>query len=314
MNRIPVILDTDIGSDIDDTWALGFMLKCPELKLEFALSATGDTRYRAKLIAKMVEIAGYGGVTIGMGDRTKTGSAAASACLHKQQAAWIEDYRLQDYPGIVRENGVEAMIETVMRMNVSPALVCIGPLPNIRRALELEPRIAPKCNFIGIYGSVRRGYHGSPDIAREYNVIADVEAAKTVFSAPWKSMAISPTDTCGYVSLYGPKYQRLLTSRDPVTAAIIENYRNWRHIDAFQWNVRSSLICDAVATYLAFDDKLLNMETLPISVSDDGYTRIDPEHGRNMRVATGWKDLQAFEDLLVSRLAGDSAGDGSAGS
>ena len=28
---VPVILDTDIGGDIDDTWALGMLLNCPEL-------------------------------------------------------------------------------------------------------------------------------------------------------------------------------------------------------------------------------------------------------------------------------------------
>ena len=29
--KIPVILDTDIGDDIDDTWALALLLRCPEL-------------------------------------------------------------------------------------------------------------------------------------------------------------------------------------------------------------------------------------------------------------------------------------------
>lgn len=30
MNRIPVILDTDIGIDTDGAWALAMLLKCPE--------------------------------------------------------------------------------------------------------------------------------------------------------------------------------------------------------------------------------------------------------------------------------------------
>jgi len=32
--KIPVILDTDIGEDIDDTWALGLLLKCPEFDVK----------------------------------------------------------------------------------------------------------------------------------------------------------------------------------------------------------------------------------------------------------------------------------------
>ncbi|MEI6563560.1 MAG: hypothetical protein WCO42_04540 [bacterium] len=30
---IPVILDTDIGTDIDDTWALAMLLRCPDMPL-----------------------------------------------------------------------------------------------------------------------------------------------------------------------------------------------------------------------------------------------------------------------------------------
>ena len=37
-NKIPVILDTDIGSDIDDTWALAMMLKSPELDVKLIVT------------------------------------------------------------------------------------------------------------------------------------------------------------------------------------------------------------------------------------------------------------------------------------
>ncbi len=37
VGRIPVILDTDIGGDIDDTWALGLLLKSPELDLKLVV-------------------------------------------------------------------------------------------------------------------------------------------------------------------------------------------------------------------------------------------------------------------------------------
>src|SRR5580698_10032702 len=53
--RIPVILATDIGDDIDDTWALGFLLKCPELDLKLVLTEYGKAQYRAKLIGKFLE-------------------------------------------------------------------------------------------------------------------------------------------------------------------------------------------------------------------------------------------------------------------
>ncbi len=54
---IPVVLDTDIGTDIDDTWALAQVLRSPELDLKLVLTETGDARYRAAIAAKILEAA-----------------------------------------------------------------------------------------------------------------------------------------------------------------------------------------------------------------------------------------------------------------
>ena len=48
----PVILDTDIGFDVDDVWALVFLLQCPELDVKLITTTTGDTWYRAAIVAK----------------------------------------------------------------------------------------------------------------------------------------------------------------------------------------------------------------------------------------------------------------------
>ena len=64
---IPVILDTDIGDDIDDTWALAMLLKSPELDLKLVVSDTADTVHRAKIVG---EDAGGGGAD-GCGGRDR---------------------------------------------------------------------------------------------------------------------------------------------------------------------------------------------------------------------------------------------------
>jgi inosine-uridine nucleoside N-ribohydrolase len=40
VSKIPVILDTDIGGDIDDAWALALILKSPELDLKMLVTDT----------------------------------------------------------------------------------------------------------------------------------------------------------------------------------------------------------------------------------------------------------------------------------
>ena len=51
---VPVILDTDIGSDLDDTWALAMALKSPEIDLKLVTVTEFDVEYQAKLAAKML--------------------------------------------------------------------------------------------------------------------------------------------------------------------------------------------------------------------------------------------------------------------
>ena len=63
--KISVILDTDIGGDIDDIWALVLLLKSPELDLRLVTTATGDTHYRAKVVVRLLEIAGRGDSPLG---------------------------------------------------------------------------------------------------------------------------------------------------------------------------------------------------------------------------------------------------------
>jgi hypothetical protein len=65
--------------------------------------------------------------------------------------------------------------------------------------------------------------------------------------------------------------------------------------------VKSSTLFDTVAVYLALKNDLLQMENLGIRVTNDGFTVID-EKAKKISCATEWKDLGAFENVLVERL------------
>ena len=293
--RIPVILDTDIGDDIDDTWALTMLLKSPELDVKLVVGDQGKTHYRAKLIARLLEVAGRTDIPVGVG----AGNAGGSG----QQEDWIKDYDLKAYPGKVHEDGVGAIIDALMKSPEPMTLIAIGPMPNLLEALKREPRIATKARFVGMHGSVRRGYGGKSQIDAEYNVRANAKACQAVFTAPW-DITITPLDTCGLVHLRGGKFKAVRDCQDPLVRALVENYRLWAKKKATEELGASSTLFDTVAVYLAFADTLCKIETLPIRVTDDGKTVIDESGGKPMRVATEWKDMGAFEDLLVERLTG----------
>jgi len=307
--KIPVIFDTDIGGDIDDTWALALLVQSPEFDVKLVTTAVGDTRSKAKIVAKFLETVGRTDIPVGIGVRQNKGG-------HRQEA-WTRDYKLSSYSGTIYKDGVQAIIDTIMKCPEPIKLIATGPLPNIAAALTREPRIADKVEFVGMHGSIRRGYGGSKKISAEYNVRAYAKDAQKVFTAPWK-MTITPLDTCGIVQLKGQKYQKVLKRNSILTCALIENYRAWyekgirnrdkdlseaevnKRVDQ-KVNSSSTALFDTVGIYLAMSTELVKMEKLPIKVTDDGYTKIN-DQAKVINCATEWKDLGAFEDFLAERL------------
>ncbi len=295
--KIPVILDTDIGGDIDDTWALAFLLKSPEFDIKLVVSDSGDTVYRARIIARMLEVAHRTDIPVGVGIRQSTQGGP--------QAQWVAGYILDRYRGKVCQDGVAAIVETILTAPRQVTLICIGAMPNIKAALQRNPEIAQRARFVGMHGSVRLGYGGKPTPDAEANVVNDVAAARAVFTASWP-MTITPLDTCGLVQLTGENYRRVAESSDPLARAVIENYNIWRRAadpKAKEPATASSTLFDTVAIHLARSQEWLRMEELPIVISDDGFTRIDPR-GKRVACAMAWTNQAEFERFLVERLTG----------
>ncbi len=294
--KIPVILDTDIGYDIDDTWALGLLLKCPELDVKLITTASDDTTIKAKLVAKFLEMAGRADIPIGIGppENRKKGTLFR----------WIEDYDLSQYPNIIHENGIEALCSMIMESSELMTLVAIGPLGNIAKALKINPNITKNARFVGMQGSIRIGYAGSPSPHPEYNIIRNIQACKEVFQAPWE-VTITPLDTCGNIILSGENFKRIMNCNNPIVNLIKENFEIWakkkRQTSLIHEEQKTTILFDTVAIYLAFSEELLNIETLRIEITEKGLTQIN-EKGNNIRCATSWKDEQAFKDLIVNRL------------
>jgi inosine-uridine nucleoside N-ribohydrolase len=294
----PTILCTDIGDDIDDTWALGLLLKSPELDLKLLVGDYGKRQYRAKLLAKLLQAMGRSKVPIGLGmDIEPRGEGP--------QAAWVKDYDLSSYPGKVHQNGVQAIVDTVMKSREPVTIISIGPMPNLASALEVDPRIARNASLVGMYGSVRKGYGGSKTPSPEWNVKADAHSCQKAFTAPWP-ITITPLDTCGLVTLNGSLYQQVLMSGDRVASTIIENYKIWSQANKEPAEVaktHSSTLFDTVAVYLAYSRAFCTIERLGIKVTGSGMTLIDPG-AKQMDVATDWKSLEGYEQFLVKRLIG----------
>ena len=291
---VPVILDTDIGDDIDDTWALMMLLGSPQVDLKLVVTAFRDTSRKTRLVAKMLEKVKRTDIPIGTGVKTK------DAAINQEK--WLGDYALDGYPGTVHEDGVAAMIAMINEAPGPIVLLVIGPQTNIKEALKRDPGIAEKARFVSMAGSVEIGYNGKPGRSPEWNVRADVEAARAVFAAPW-DITFAPLDSCGTLILKGERYKTVDTSTNLRAVTVMENYRDWSNRKHHPADT-SSVLFDTAAAYLTFDESLCEMKTVNLSIDDQGNT-VPDDNGRPVHCAMDWKDRGAFEDLLVKALTAD---------
>ena len=300
----PTILSTDFAGDIDDTWALAHLLRSPELDLKMVLTETGEAAYRAAVAAKYLQVVDRSDVVVALGV-----DFGPMADEHRHQGPWIKDYDLSQYPGTVRQDGVQAFIEYIQNATEPITVIAIGPAPSLAEALRRAPEIAAKCDLYGMHGSFDIGYGGSPNPDAEYNVKADPDSFRALMAAPWRSISLTPLDTCGLVILDGPDYHAVWSAtHDPLARALIENYCiwaprvPWMKCDFFA--TRSSTLFDNVAVYMAYADDLLEYESIRFSITDDGYTRRDPQGLYTAQVAIRWRDLPAFHRHLSRRILG----------
>lgn len=296
-----MIFHTDIGTDIDDTWALAQLLRSPELDLKLVLVDAGDVTYRAKVAAKLLAIAGRTDVPIGLGVNLPMTEA------EQNQGPWVKHFAMAKYPGRIVADGVAALIDTVMKSPQTVTIISVGAVPALARALEREPALATHARWIGMHGSFDVGYGGGP-VSAESNVKVDPGALRTVLAAHWQDALITPLDTCGLVDLRGANYHAIwCATGDPLLRAVIEGYciyaphQTWFDCDFF--TTQSSTLFDCVAVYLAYSEQFVAIENVRCKVTDDGFTVRDPA-GSPVRVALRWKSRDAFEQELTQRLLG----------
>ena len=288
---IPVILDTDIGSEIDDTWALAMLLGMPELDLKLIVTDYGNTPERTRLVAKILQRAGRTDIPIGTG--IKTGDDPLP------QKRWLGDFDLGTYPGKVHEDGVAALIDTIYAQPGIVTLIAIGPVPNIKEALRRDPRIASKVRIVCTGGRIYKGFENGGKPPGDWNVRADVASWQAMVAAPW-TITTSPLDASAELALRGNSYATVADSKHPLARIVMENYKLWAYRDSRPKDASSALY-DTAAVYLAYSEEYARVETLKLIVNDRGHTLISDD-GKDVRCQLGWKDRKAFDTFLIKTL------------
>lgn len=283
-----VILDTDIGDDIDDAFALALLLRSPEVKLLGITTAFGDTELRARLVDRYLAAVGSKEIPVEAGVPTP-------ATNHFTQAA----YALEE-PARKHGDAIGFLLRQIAAHPGEITLIAIGPLFNEQAAIARDPVTFRKLKRVVLMGgSVYRGY-GDKDQppSAEWNILCDPAGARSLLASgvPVFMMPLDSTQ----VHLTLPELGAVLSHGSPLTDQLTLLYHQWTGADA--WKLPT--LFDPVAAAYAIRPALCPVQSMRLEIDDKGFTR--PVAGEpNVQVCLK-SDEEGFLELLLKRISADS--------
>lgn len=271
--RTRILLDTDIGTDIDDAWALGYVLKSPTLELGGVTVSDGDTAARARLACKLLYRLGRTDVPVAVGRPTP----AIPAHRIDFQFAWAEDFR--DYQPIATP-AVEFLADAIRKNPHQLTLVAVGPLHNIGDLVRQHPDVVPLVNRVVLMSGSIGPNASSPVAVPEWNVKLAIPEAQTVYSAAWP-LTIVPLDSTTYVRLEEAERDALRRAGTPLTVALETLLRLWTDRPTSRMTLHDQLALAETQEPGRFFGRC---ESMPVRVDSNGYTRVDHAAGRSIAV------------------------------
>jgi len=179
-HAVPIILDTDIGNDIDDAVCLAYLLRKPACELVGITTVSGyDPRIRASLADAVCQAGGRTDVPIhsGAGCRIDTGAVVQGDI---PQEAVLAHFAHRPPSAFAHSTAVSWLHEQITRRPGEITLLAIGPMTNIGLLFAMDPGIGRKLkSLVLMCGAFTNHVTGIPP--REWNALCDPLAAHIVY-------------------------------------------------------------------------------------------------------------------------------------
>ena len=253
MTQIPLLLDTDIGSDIDDALALAYLLRQPRCDLLGITTVSGEPDQRAMLADVVCRAGGRTDIPI------HPGTAAPLLVPQNQpHAPQVSALTSGDWPH--REfdedpTAIDFLRETIHACPSEITLLCIGPLTNIALLFALDPAIPKLLKEVVLMGG---WYFHRPQ--PEWNIRCDPHAAAMVFAAPVPRLVAVGIDVTTRCRMPADDCRRRFAEAGGPLAPVAAFAEVW-----FQ-NVPEITFHDPLAAALIFEPSLCTAEARQISV------------------------------------------------
>lgn len=287
-----VIIDTDIGDDLDDAFAIALAAKTPQIDLLGITTAWGDTHLRARLAERLLHAAGREDVPVAAGIVTKSLTPFT-------QQRWAQKQPDHPWP-----NAIGFLISEINHHPGQITLIEIAPQTNLAALLARDPAAARQLKRIVMMGgSIGRGYNDfgytpshHPDA--EYNILSDSKAARAVLASgvPITMMPLDSTQ----VKLDEVRRSLLFANGSELTDALTLLYHQWRQNNS--WGQETPTLFDVVPTAYLIDPSLCPATPLRITIDAQGHTK-PSQTGSSIQVCLH-SNSDGIITLLMSTLLG----------
>lgn len=286
-----VILDTDIGTDVDDLMALALILGTPGIDLLAVTTVYGDTTLRARMTKRIAEIAGASiPVHAGLAD-TLSG-----------REVWWAGHEGRLYEGLDRHepdgsDAVSVLVDTVCAAPGTVDVIAIGPLTNIAAAIRRDDRFAGAVRHLWIMGG------SFSDAEPEHNLRSDAEAAEVVFAAGIP-ITVSGLDVTRRIEMGRDALARISAS-GPLGRAIEAEIVQWWEFWKTEWNVPHDPVTVLTMTAPALFTSTTGTVEILRGGDNEGISRFHEGDG-HVRVVTGL-DAPAVAEAIVRGIEAASS-------
>lgn len=257
-----LIIDTDIGDEIDDAMALYFAMKLG-IEIVGITTVFKNTDERARIAKRLLKLygKGYEDVPVYAGHGTPV---AEKACEYPHTCHFHEELNSDEYtPDGDEVAAIDFIIDACERYGEELAIVAIGPFTNIARAIEKNPEAVNKAGKIVIMGGAFYRQYA------DWNVMCDVEAADIMFRGLSNLECVGADVT--HLTLLGQKeHEAMLNCKnDPAAVEVGELIRLWSAVNPDRYPT----LHDPLAVYYAVYPDILTTEKQRISVITEGVAR-----------------------------------------
>lgn len=303
MNNLKkVILDTDIGDDIDDSFALLLLLESHKFNCLGVTTVFRNSLKRAKMAKQLIRSLGYDiKVYRGIDDPLKQNIDHLISKEIKEKEKYDEDgkYIFPQYDKSMEnekvedENAVDFIIRMIHLYPHEVTLIPIGPLTNIASAIKKDPTIVPLIKEIRLMGA------GLNLNFVERNIFCDPDAAKIVFSSNINKIVAVTINVTSLTSLTEEEVNSLKNNNSKAIKLVYEAMMKWfKH-----YEFSSPVMHDPLTVASLIDESIINTQLchLDVDLSKDGYTFINDNCPNNVYVSTSL-DKEKFFKLFKETL------------